>query len=62
MYIKEIGLDGMDWIHLAQDRDRRCATMNTVMYIQVFMKCENFLTGWNLLASQEGLCFLKLFS
>ena len=31
MDVKEIGLHGMDWIYLAQDRDRWCALVNTEM-------------------------------
>jgi hypothetical protein len=31
MYLKEIGWDGMDWIDLAQDRDRWRALVNMVM-------------------------------
>jgi hypothetical protein len=33
--IREIGCDGMDWIHLAQDRDQRRALVNTVMNLRV---------------------------
>jgi hypothetical protein len=32
---REIGLDGMDWIDLAQDRDQRRALVNTVMNLRV---------------------------
>jgi hypothetical protein len=31
----EIGLDGMDWIELAQDRDQWRALVNTVMNLRV---------------------------
>jgi hypothetical protein len=31
MYFREIGWDGMDWIDLAQDRDKWRALVNTVM-------------------------------
>jgi hypothetical protein len=31
MDFREIGWDGMDWIHLAQDRDQWRALVNTVM-------------------------------
>jgi hypothetical protein len=31
MDLTEIGLGGMDWIDLAQDRDQRWALVNTVM-------------------------------
>jgi hypothetical protein len=35
MDLREIGLDGMDWIHLAQDRDQWRALVNTVMNLWV---------------------------
>jgi hypothetical protein len=31
----EIGLDGMDWIDLAEDRDQWRVLVNTVMNLQV---------------------------
>jgi hypothetical protein len=31
MSLREIGLEGVDWIHLAQDRDRCRALVNTIM-------------------------------
>jgi hypothetical protein len=35
MDLREIGWDGIDWIDLAQDRDRWKAIVNTVMNIRV---------------------------
>jgi hypothetical protein len=35
MDLREIGWDGMEWIDLAQDRDRCRALVNTVMNLQV---------------------------
>jgi hypothetical protein len=35
MDLREIGWDGIDWIDLAQDRDRRRALVNTVMNLRV---------------------------
>jgi hypothetical protein len=35
MDLREIGLDGMDWIDLAQYRDRRRALVNTAMNLRV---------------------------
>jgi hypothetical protein len=32
---REIGWDGMDWIHLAKDRDQWRAFVNTVMNLRV---------------------------
>jgi hypothetical protein len=34
-YLREIGLEGVDWILLAQDRDQWRALVNTVMNLQV---------------------------
>jgi hypothetical protein len=35
MDLRELGLGGMDWVDLAQDRDRWWALMNTVMNLRV---------------------------
>jgi hypothetical protein len=35
MYLKEIGLDEMDWIDLAQDRDAWIRAVSTLMDIWV---------------------------
>jgi hypothetical protein len=35
MDLREIGLEGVDWIHLAQDRDQWQALVNTVMNLLV---------------------------
>jgi hypothetical protein len=35
MDLKETGWDGMDWIDLAQDRDKWRALVNTVMNLRV---------------------------
>jgi hypothetical protein len=35
MDLKEIELDGTDWIHLAQDRDQWLALVNTIMKLRV---------------------------
>jgi len=35
MYLKETGLEGVDWIHLTHDTDRLRALVNTVMNLLV---------------------------
>jgi hypothetical protein len=35
MDLKKVGWEGVDWIHVAQDRDRWRAFVTTVMSIQV---------------------------
>jgi hypothetical protein len=35
MYFKEIGYEGVDWIHLAQDMVQQWAIMNTLMNLRV---------------------------
>jgi hypothetical protein len=43
--LKETGYDGLDWIHLAQDRFQWRALVNTVMNLGVPYKAGNFLTS-----------------
>jgi hypothetical protein len=45
MDLREIGFGDVDWIHLAQDRDRRWALVNMVMSLRVPQNAANFLTS-----------------
>jgi hypothetical protein len=35
MYLTKIGWEGVDWIHLTQDRDQWWASVNTVVNLRV---------------------------
>ena len=45
MALLEVEFGGIDWIDLAQDRDRCWAFVNAVMNVRVPYNAENFLTG-----------------
>jgi hypothetical protein len=45
MDFQEVGYRGMDWIELAQDRDRWLPLVNAVMKLRVPINAENFLTS-----------------
>jgi hypothetical protein len=46
---------GMDWIDLAQDRDRRQAVVKAAMNLRFPLNAGNLLLAKDLLAYQEGL-------
>jgi hypothetical protein len=35
IYLEEIGWGGVNWLHLAQDRDQKWALLNMVMNLRV---------------------------
>jgi hypothetical protein len=45
MDLREIEWEGVEWMHLAQDRDQWRAFVNTVMKLRVAYKAVNFLTS-----------------
>jgi hypothetical protein len=45
MDLRERGLEGVNWIHLAQEKNRWRAVAITIMNLQVPCKAGNFLTS-----------------
>jgi hypothetical protein len=43
--LRELGWKGVDWIYLAQDRDRWRALLNTIINIHFPLKVGDFLTS-----------------
>jgi hypothetical protein len=44
MDLREIGWEGVDWIHLVQEMDQWGAVVKTVMNLRVPLKAGSFLT------------------
>jgi hypothetical protein len=56
MDLSEIGWGGVDWICLAQDRDKWRALVNAVMNLKGCIKCWEtikWLNNWRLLSSSQ---------
>jgi hypothetical protein len=45
MYLREIGFGDVDWVHMAQDRDRWRPLVNRVMNVCFLQNAANFLTS-----------------
>jgi len=43
MYVKEMGWEGMDWIRMAQDRDKWQAVVNIIIYLQAALNVAYFV-------------------
>jgi hypothetical protein len=61
MDLQEVGW-GINWIDLAQDRDRWRTLVNAVMKLRVPENAVIFGLAEDLLAFQEGLCLVELIS
>jgi len=54
MDFQEVGCGDIDWIQLAQDRDRWLALVNKVMNLRVQQNPTNFLTSY------KPVCFSRM--
>jgi hypothetical protein len=45
MDLKQVGYEGVDWIHLAEDREQWQSVVSMVINLQVPESAENFLSG-----------------
>jgi len=51
--------EGMDWIHLAQDRDRWQGFVNMAVNLQVSYNVGNFMAGLRTVGFLQGPCSLQ---
>jgi hypothetical protein len=57
--LREMGLEGVDWIHLTQYREQWRTVVDTVMYIQVLYNGGEFLDYLRVLLAPQGLCSME---
>jgi len=43
MDVKEMGWEGMNWIHMTQDRDKGQAVVNIIIYLQATLNVTYFV-------------------
>jgi hypothetical protein len=48
MDLQEIGCEGLDWLDLAQDKDRLGALLGTVMNSSCPYNADNLLNSWRI--------------
>jgi uncharacterized membrane protein YagU involved in acid resistance len=58
--LKQIGWESMDWIYMAQDREKSWAVVNIVMHLQFHTILGISVIAEELLASQKRLCATEL--
>jgi hypothetical protein len=54
-YLKEIICEGLDWIHVAQDRNQCRVLVNTAMNLRVTLKAGNILTSRTRMVLPHGV-------